>query len=284
MKFSHNVKHRSKVAIVSLASFLLVTAAPHMFAKGSSSSGGGSHTLGGSTTVDPIMQLAIEGFRQKNPSYAISYDGVGSSNGIKGALSGSYELGGSSRELKDSEISAGVEKVAIARDGIAVVTHTSTAVTGLSTEQVHDIFTGKITNWKQVGGADAAIVVLIREESSGTRASFDELALDKEAPLSSALVVVSNGDMALKLSSTPNSVGYIGLGYVHQLQSTATPITIDGHFATEEEIAAGNYPLSRSLYLVYKGALEGFRKQFVDYLLSDEGQDYVAEAGFLPLQ
>ncbi|WGK69120.1 phosphate ABC transporter substrate-binding protein [Candidatus Haliotispira prima] len=283
--------HKVVTRFIVTAAALLLVMTPSVFARGyfggssaESSSATGAYALGGSTTVDPIIQLAIEGFRSKNPGYTISYDGVGSSNGVKGVLDGSYVLGGSSRELKDAEEKAGVKKLAIARDGMAVVTHSSTGVENLSKEQVKDIFTGKITDWKEVGGLGGRIVVLTREESSGTRASFDELALAKDSPTSSALVVVSNGDMALKLSTTPNSIGYIGLGYIGELQSSAGPILIDGYPATEEDIAAGSYPLARSLYMVYTGEPSAFGKMFTDYLLSTEGQDYVAEAGFLPIQ
>ncbi len=288
MKYSLKQKFNTGVRFGALAAALLLLI-PSLIARGSGgsssgSSAGGSYALGGSTTVDPIVQLAIEGFRKKNSGTTISYDGVGSSNGVKGVLDASYILGGSSRELKSSEEDAGVKKLAIARDGMAVVTHKSAGIKGLSKQQVKDIFTGEITNWQEVGGSNARIVVLTREESSGTRASFDELALAKGSPVSSALVVVSNGDMALKLSTTPNSIGYIGLGYISELQSTAAPITVDGHPATEEDIAAGKYPLARSLYIVYTGELTGFKKTFTDYLLSSDGQDFVAEAGFLPLR
>ncbi|MEM9424674.1 MAG: phosphate ABC transporter substrate-binding protein [Spirochaetota bacterium] len=241
------------------------------------------YNIGGSTTVDPIIQLAIESWRAEHPNDTISYDGVGSSNGIKGVLSGSYLLGGSSRELKDSETAAGIRKTAIALDGIAVVTHKSTGITSLAKGQIQDIFSGKITNWQAIGGSDAPITLFIREESSGTRDSFDELALDKNRPINSALVVVSNGDMALKLSSTPHSIGYIGIGYIGELGPAAHPIEIDGYLATEEAIAQGDYALARPLFMVYTGELNGFKKAFMDYLLSPEGQDFVVEAGFLPI-
>ena len=243
-----------------------------------------SYSLGGSTTIDPIIQLAIEGFRQENSNYTLSYDGVGSSNGIKNVLTGSYVLGGSSRELKDSEVQAGVKKLVIARDGIAIVTHESTGIQNLTMQQIQQIFTGKINNWQEVGGSDVPIIRFIREASSGTRASFDEIALKKVKPTDSSLVVVSNGDMALKLSTTPNSIGYIGFGYIGELQPGAGPIQIDGYPATETAIAAGKYPLARALYIVYVEELNNFKKVFTDYLLSPQGQDAVIEAGFLPIQ
>ena len=261
---------------------ILSTFLPAMHAKGESQTG--TYTLGGSTTVAPIILSAIAEFRSKHPGIRISYKSVGSGGGIKGTLDGSYLLGASSRSLKSAEKTAGVQDVPIARDAIAVIGHRSMGITDLSREQIQAVFTGAITNWKELGGIDAEIVVLVREKSSGTRSSFDELALKKAASSSSAIVLDSNSQMLRKLNTTPHSIGYTGIAYISRLQFGIIPLAIDGHRPSKPNIITGKYPLSRSLYIVHTGDMDNIKKMFIDYLLSKQAQRTVSDFGFLPVR
>src|SRR4030042_2314643 len=176
----------------------------------------GDLTLSGSTTVLPIAQEAADMFMDKNPNANVTVQGGGSSVGITNVLEGIVDIGDSSREVKDDEKGKGLMDYEIAYDVITVITNKNVPVDNLSAEQGKGNFTGKITNWKDVGGADATIVVVVRDSASGTREMFDEKALSKEKPVGGAIETNSNGIMRQTVSSTPRSIGYVSLGYVHR--------------------------------------------------------------------
>lgn len=246
----------------------------------------GEYQLGGSTTVEPIGTSAIEGFEEEYPEVKASYEGTGSSVGVQGALDGTYILGGASRNLKPEEKEKGAKALPIALDGIAVVVNSSVSADNLTAAQLKSIFKGEVTNWKEVGGADAPINVVNRDEASGTRAAFAKLALDKEAFIADAITTASNGDMVTKVGSTPNAIGYCGLGYVEQARNAgAKAVMIGGAEPTKENVLNNSYPISRKLNIIYTGSLgdDPFKKAFTDYLLSPEGQDIVADNGFIKL-
>jgi phosphate transport system substrate-binding protein len=252
-----------------------------------------SYNFGGSTTVLPIMESAIEEFSQSHPDITLSYEGQGSSVGVNGVIEGTYSLGGSSREIKDSEIAKGVKKTAIALDGIAVVVNDKVLLDNLSLEQVAHIFAGEITNWSEIGGPDAGIVVVNRDEASGTRATFTELVLDKVYGkkkgkyLAQAIITESNGDMVTKVGSTPYAIGYCGFGYSAKVRNAGgKAVSVNGIKPEVKNVVNGSFPVSRKLYAVHKGDLkEGtIEKEFLDFLLSDEGQAIVKDEKFIPLQ
>lgn len=251
-----------------------------------------NYNFGGSTTVEPIILTAIEAFQKSNPGVTISYEGQGSSVGITGVIDGVYTLGGSSREVKDSELEKGIVPVPIALDGIAVIANSNINIANLSLEQVAKIFTGEITNWKDVNGPDAAIVMINRDEASGTRATFLELVLDvvygkgKAGFLANAVTVESNGDMVTKVGSTPNAIGYCGFGYIDQAKSSGgKAIAVNGVDPLVSRVVDGTYAISRKLFVVYKNELKAgsVEKKFLDYLLSKDGQAIVKEEKFIPL-
>ncbi|MBI9103167.1 MAG: phosphate ABC transporter substrate-binding protein [Spirochaetales bacterium] len=250
-----------------------------------------SISLGGSTTVEPITISAIEAFEAKNTTYRISYEGQGSSVGVKGALDGTYVLGGASRDLKSAEEEAGAVATPIALDGIAVVVNGGVMVDSLSRLEIARIYTGEITNWSQVGGPDKAIIVINRDEASGTRAAFHELVIKPEFGkeqefYKDTIVVESNGDMVTKTGATPDSIGYCGFGYIDKaISNGGKTLLIDGVEPSVSNVLSGDYAVSRRLNIISNGEVENgtFAKVFLDFLLSDEGQAIVEDEGFIAL-
>jgi phosphate transport system substrate-binding protein len=265
------------------------------FAEGSKESGDGKYAgdcaMGGSTTVEPIVVSAIEAFAEKYPDAKLSYDAQGSSVGVQGVLDGVYVLGSSSRHLKEKEMDAGVVPTAIALDGIAVVVNSGVPIDNLTLDRVAMIFAGEIRNWHEVGGSNREIVVVNRDEASGTRAAFSELVLQvkygKEGKfIADAITTESNGDMVTKVGQTPDTIGYCGFGYIDQAKNMgAKTISVNGTDPEVMNVLDGSYPVSRKLFIVHKGAIEEgtLESAFVDFLLSEEGQAIVADTGFISL-
>jgi phosphate transport system substrate-binding protein len=254
--------------------------------------GARNFNFGGSTTVLPIMESAIDMYKQKHPEITISYEGLGSSVGISNVIAGTYTLGGSSRTLKPEEEAEGVIATPISLDGVAVIVNSNIVIDNLTLVKIADIFAGKIINWKEVDGPDAEIVLINRDEASGTRETFlitcIEKALGKDGKFSDkADVVSSNGDMTQKVGSIPNSIGYCGFGFIDRARNSgAKDILVNGIEPVEANVMNGSYPLSRKLFVVHKGPLKDgtVEKDFVDFLLSPEGQDIVAAEKFIPLK
>lgn len=249
----------------------------------------GKFTFGGSTTVQPIANAAIEQFVKTNPDARISYEGLGSGTGLKQLADGTITLAGSSRDLKKSELDAGLVPVAIARDALAVVVNKDIPVANLTRDQLAGIYAGKIVNWKEVGGKDEAIVVVNRDETSGTFGAFKEIVLDpgKLSFTKNALVAKENGEVAAKVASTPGAVGYVGLGFVSEVtKAGGKALSVNGVLPSVKTALDSSYPLSRSLYLATKGQAKAgsVEKAFIDYVLSPRGRIIVKEAGFVPLK
>lgn len=244
----------------------------------------GDFAFGGSTTVDPIITAAIEAWKEIHPKVHISYEGVGSSNGVKGVLAKTYTLGAASRDIKSSEKEKGAKQITIALDAVAVVVNKgSVTVSNLTLEQTAKIFSGEITNWKEVGGADSPIAVFSRDEASGTYDCFHSLVLKKHKlkTKGDATVVTSNGDMAAKVGATPNAIGYVGLGFVKE--KGLKPLTIDGVEVSIANVKNKSYKIWRNLNVVYTGELGKVEQAFVDYLKSNDGQAIVEDLNFIKL-
>lgn len=240
----------------------------------------------GSTTVLPLAQEAVTRFTTENPGATVEVQGGGSSTGIEQVKEGVVDIGNSSRDLKDEENDGSLVDHKIALDIISVIVNPSVPVTSLTTDQVKGIFTGAITNWNEVGGPDARIVVVVRDKASGTREMFDEKALGskKDAPVesvASAIETNSNGIMRETVSSTANSIGYISHGY---LTSAIKGVQYDGVEATLENATNGTYPLSRYLHMITKGEPSGVVKAYIDYVLSDDFQEEVVAEEYIPIK
>lgn len=240
----------------------------------------GSLKLSGSTTVLPLAQEVAERFMDEHPDVNVSVQGGGSSVGISNVSEGVVDIGMSSRTLKKEEEDLGLREHRIALDVIAVIAHKDIPVEDLSAEQVRGIFTGKITNWKQVGGPDLPIQVVVRDKASGTREMFDEKALKKEEPKAGAIECNSNGLVRQTVAGTPSAIGYISLGYV---DNSVKKLKYGGVEANQVNAEAGKYPLSRYLYLFTKGEPGELAKAFIDYFLSPKIQREVVAKEYIPV-
>lgn len=240
----------------------------------------GKIAISGSTTVLPLAQEAAEMFMEKYPKVEVNVQGGGSSVGIQNVSQGIVEIGNSSRGLKDDEKNLGLTEHKIALDVIAIITSGAGTVTDLTLAQVKDIFQGKIKNWKEVGGADQAITVVVRDETSGTREVFDEKVLLKEEPVAGAIESNSNGIVKTQVSSTPGAIGYVSLGYIDDSVKT---ITLGGVEANVANSVSGAYPVSRFLYMFTKGEGNKLSKAYIDFVLSDEFQNDVVADSYIPI-
>jgi len=239
----------------------------------------GTVTLTGSTSVQPLADMLGQSYEDANPGVKINIAGGGSGVGIKAADDGTTDIGTSSRELKEEE--KHLHETVIAKDGIAIVVHPSNPVTGLTIEQVKKIYTGEYTNWQEVGGADAEIVVIGREASSGTRGAFEELVLGKDAQMiEAALIQPSTGAVKTTVAGDEKAIGYISAG---SISSDVKAMAIEGIECTNANIKSGTYKISRPFLFVTKAAPEGLVKDFIDFVLSEAGQDIVAEEGYVTI-
>ncbi|MBN2014234.1 MAG: phosphate ABC transporter substrate-binding protein [Candidatus Altiarchaeota archaeon] len=239
-------------------------------------------TIAGSTTVQPISIKAAEIYMGEHQNVEIIVQGGGSGTGIKMIGEGSIDIGATSRELKDSEKEDYPDLVMheIAADGIALIVHPSNKIEDLTKQQIQDIFSGKIKNFKEVGGQDREIVVIIREEGSGTRSTFEELVMNKgETPNSEdSLQKPSNGAVKATISLKENAIGYLGLGYIDE---SVKALKVEEVTPSAETVMDGSYPLSRKIYLITKGEPKDAIKDFIDFIMSERGQGIVEEEGFI---
>jgi phosphate transport system substrate-binding protein len=263
---------------VSLTIIILVLIIP--FSSCVDEKGDAGLTVVGSTTVQPIVTKAAEAYMKNNPGVEVGVQGGGSGTGIRMVGEGSVAIGASSRELKESEQEENPYLVllAIAIDCITIVVHPSNTIDDLSIEEVRGIFSGEIKNFKEVGGPDREIVVVIREDGSGTRSTFEELVMEDMETINAALQKPASGAIRFTVGGNENSIGYLGIGY---LDETVKAIAIDGVTPSEENIRTGEYPISRKLYLITKGEPQGEAKKFIDFILSEDGQQIVEEEGFI---
>jgi phosphate transport system substrate-binding protein len=245
----------------------------------SSAAVSGTVNIAGSTSVQPLAEELAQAFMAKNKRVKIFVQGGGSGAGIKSAMTGTADIGASSRELNPEEKSL-VETV-IAKDGIAIVVNKANSVSNLSKEQLQKIYTGEYSNWKQVGGPDMKIVVVNREAGSGTRGAFEELVLGKLTNTSNCLVQASTGAVQQTVAVTKESVGYISLGSYNP--NSVKALTINNVKCTDSNILANKYKIARPFLLLTKSAPTGAVKAFIDFILSREGQKIVAKE-YIPVK
>ena len=248
----------------------------------------GELVMNGSTTVLPFAQSSAEAFMKANPGIKISVSGGGSGNGIKALIDGTAQIANASRQMKKEEVAQakgkGINPVehTVAVDCIVPIVHPSNPVSDLSTEQLKDIYTGKITNWKEVGGPDKPIAVVGRDTSSGTFEVWEEKILKKEPVTPRALIVASSGAVIQTVAKNPLALGYDSLGYVDTKSVKA--LKIAGVEGTPETARGGKFATSRKLYMYTNGTPQGDAKKYLDFLMSPEGQKYVAKEGFVTLK
>ena len=240
----------------------------------------GTVTLAGSTSMQKLCEAMIESFEEAYPDITVTAEYTGSGAGLEALAGGKTDIGNSSRALKDSEKASGAVENVVAIDGIAVITHNSNTVSDLTSEQLKDIYTGKITNWKDLGGADEAIVVLGREAGSGTRGAFEEL-LDVADQCAYAQELDTTGGVLAKVAATPGSIGYVSLDVV---DDTVKPLSLDGVEPTEANIVAGSYKLSRPFVMATLGTIDeqnDLVKTWFNYVQSDEGKAVITAMGLI---
>lgn len=239
---------------------------------------GGGVTVAGSTSVQPFADMLAEEYMIVHPDEHLNVQGGGSSAGIEAAISGAAQVGMSSRELKGDETK--LVRIEIARDAIAVVVHPTNPIADLSLEQIQSVFSGKVSRWSQVGGPNRPIVVVTREEGSGTRSAFQDLVLGANVDVDpGALVQDSNGAVRQLVSGDPNAIGYVSLGLVN---AEVKAVSIGGVRASDDNVNAGTYKLVRPFLFVLKAQPEGATKAFIDYVLSPTGQSSLMHEGLLP--
>jgi phosphate transport system substrate-binding protein len=226
-----------------------------------------------------LAEKLAEAFKAKNSDVNIIIQGGGSSVGIKSANDGTVDIGAASRDLKEGE--PNLVKHLLARDGIAIITHPSNPVSGLTKEQVKNIFAGNITNWSQVGGANKDIDVVAREEGSGTRTAFEEMVMGNVLIRSDAILQPSNGAVRTAVSSDSQAIGFLSFGYI---DNSVKALAIGGIAATEENAKSGSYPIVRPLYFLTKEQPTGLVKDFFDFCTGTEGQKIVVEEGYISIK
>lgn len=241
----------------------------------------GKIVIAGSTSVQPLSEELAANFMEKNPGVKIEVQGGGSSVGVKSANEKISDIGAASRELKEKEEALGLNVYTIAKDGIAVVVNPSNGAHDLTLEQIQKIFTGEITNWKDVGGKDRSITVVSREQGSGTRGAFVEITKvekkvdgeKKDKTTENALVQPSTGAVKQTVANTPDAIGYISMGGI---DDTVKAVKVEGVEANEENAKAGAYKIARPFNYLTNGEESEVVKAYMEYVLG-EGQEVVAE-------
>ncbi|MFH0953568.1 MAG: phosphate ABC transporter substrate-binding protein [Verrucomicrobiota bacterium] len=236
-----------------------------------------SITMAGSTAFQPFAEKLAEQYMATRPDVNVTVQGGGSAVGVQSALSGAAQIGMADLVTLPAEASS-LTATVVAKDGIVVVVNPANRVSNLSTEQVRDIFNAKVMNWKEVGGEDRPITVVSREAGSGTRTSFEQIVKDIKLD-GNAIVQDSNGTIRETVANDANAVGYLSHGLLNE---KIKAVTLDGRPGTIEEIIKGNYALVRPVYLLTMGAPEGEVANFINYILSTEGQDTIKTSGLIP--
>lgn len=230
--------------------------------------------------MEKFANALSESFMEKYPDVTVTAEFVGSGAGVEAVLGGTADIGNSSRNLKDEEKAKGVAENIVAIDGIAVVVDPANTVGDLTKQQLSDIYEGKVTNWKDVGGNDAPIVVVGRESGSGTRSAFEEL-LKLEDICKYSNELDSTGAVMAKVASTPGAIGYVSLDV---LDDSVKALKLEGAEPTEENIKAGSYFLSRPFVMATKGEISeqnDLVKALFDYIYSDEGTEILKAVGLI---
>ncbi len=243
----------------------------------------GSVSTNGSTSMEKVIGALSEQFMTDNSGVTVSYDPTGSGAGIEAAANGSTDIGLSSRSLKDEEKANGLTETVVALDGIAVIVNADSAVEDLTVDEIAKIFTGEITNWSEIGGADGAISCIGREAGSGTRDGFESITGTKDAcKLDQELT--STGGVIEAVAANPNAIGYASLSAVEG-KDTVKAVTVGGVACTEATVLDGSYAIQRPFVLVTKtdATLSSAAQAFFDYATSSAASDLIKAAGAVPV-
>lgn len=242
----------------------------------------------GSTTVGPIAKAFAEYYMGKHQDVNITVSESGSGNGAKSLINAGCDVATMSRPMKNSERKAAQEagilaiEHVVAMDGIAIAVHPSNPRANLTIEQIRDIYTGKIRNWKELGGPDLPIVVISRDTNSGTYESFETLVLKGAKIAGNVEYVGSNGAIRQRVMSTPSAVGYVGLAFTEGLKT----LTVNGVDVSPETVTSRKYPVARALYMYTNGRPKAGTPlhDFINLSGTPEGQKIVEDTGFVPVK
>jgi len=259
---------------------MFFTTAISLFTLGCSRSGDSLITVAGSTAFQPFAEKLAERYMEIDKGIRINVQGGGSAVGIQSAVSGAANIG-MADILELPEEAKGLYSVIVARDGIAVIVNPKNPVNNLKMEQIRDIFSGKITNWKEVGGNDAQIDVVSREDGSGTRISFDKIVLGGEKLVSTALYQNSNGTVREAVAQDEKAIGYISISLVNE---KVKALYVNEIAPTNSNVKKGIYRLARPVYFLTKGAPVGNVEKFINFVLSDESQKVLEEEGLIAVR
>lgn len=284
-------------AVLAAGTFALTGCGPKSTSQGSGgqsqngSNLSGSLNIEGSDTMVNMAQAWAEKFQASNPGVMISVKGGGSGNGIAALINGTVDFADASREIKAEEIDQakknGIDPVAtvVAKDGISVVVNPANGVKDLSLDQLGKIYRGEITNWKDVGGNDAEIVLLGRDTSSGTYEFFSEAVVGKDAQYAKTMRNLgSNQEIVSEVEGNANAIGYVGFGYAQQAGDKVKRLTLGGVEDTVANVKSKAYPLSRDLYMYSNGQPKDLGKAYVDWILGADGQKIVEDQGFVSIK
>jgi phosphate transport system substrate-binding protein len=277
------LNEKRKMIVAVLLTAVVCIAGTYSLTSNSGSSEDSDLTVTGSTTIQPMMSLFQEEF-EKYASVTMNVTGGGSGAGATAAINGTADIGMLSRDLKSSEISSGLVAHVIAMDGVVIIVNSDVGVTDLTLEQLAKIYDGEITNWKDVGGMDLTIAVVAREDGSGTRECFETTmkTVDSSFVMKNDVATYnSTGGVTSAVNSTPGSIGYVNLNAVEHLSNNTKAISVDGIAATSATVTDGSYEISRNLILVTKGEATGMAAFFLNWVISEDGQKIVEDAGFV---
>ena len=241
----------------------------------------GTLDIAGGTAHIPVMTQAAQDIMTFNPKIRITVAGGGSGVGVKQVGEGLAGIGNTGRPLKDSEVKQfGLKTFPFAIDGVALAVHPDNPVKSLTTEQVVKMYSGAVTDWKDLGGEPGAINLYGREDGSGTRETFTDKLLGKAELAPSVNVVNSNGAMKTAIAQDKRAIGYVGIGH---LDSSIAGVAVDGHVPSQENAASGEYPVVRDLFMNTKGEPTGLTAAFIDYIYSEPGAKIIEKSGYIPI-
>lgn len=280
----NNINKIRKINKIKVVGFVSMVALVGTIAlTGCAGQGGSKISIVGSTSVQPLAQELADKYNESNSQIKIDIQGVGSTAGVKAVNDGTCDIGTSSRELKEEEKAWNLTQTVIALDGIAVIINPNNTVEDLTIDQISQIYKGEIKNWSELGGDNKEIIVVNREAGSGTLGAFQEIMKlekkegDKTVSLvvNDALVANGNGAVMANVAGKDNAIGYMSMGMVDKTK--VKKVKIDGIEATEENTKAGKYPISRPFLMLTKSNANKETKDFIDFILSNEGQKLVSK-------